>query len=464
MCRNVSSPPKSVDFAVDRKLLLEARFTLFRTTIREALRRGARDLDLFLLKVHYLLRGGQPDPLDLSGLGSMVREFEEDWARSVIEEEERSFEWIIDEEMSRLKDIVGKPGLIQDRDDYRYRVRPLYYSAGYTEPADFLENVIQHQFLKFSVWIHKDLAAKLTQAEQKLGTQPGLAEGVTKEIREISGIQIRKIANSEQLSNHAFGLAIDVDPYSNPHVVDADVINALNWVVQQSGGSFDFGKSVLGKRDDYTEDDVRKIHAQGRKASDAVRDWLRKYAPQYRQMIAEIQSAEKFLKVKKSKPSKPIGDRVRDARATEAKMIYQAELESGDDACTPDPKITPETVAADAVSRALNEIASNPNLQRIQTLYENIEDTKYIETWEKRGLLTVPLQLAVVLVAELDLRWGEQYEKSKDAMHFELVGDGGQAHIAPDAPLKKGEKPRSLERLAKAAFPAERLRLPLMGL
>jgi len=67
-------------------------------------------------------------------------------------------------------------------------------------------------------------------------------------------------------------------------------------------------------------------------------------------------------------------------------------------------------------------------------------------------VLTVPLYLACALVGKLGLRCGEQYESSKDAMHFELVGKGKQPYIPPEAPLARGEKPRTLKQLMEEAF------------
>jgi hypothetical protein len=43
---------------------------------------------------------------------------------------------------------------------------------------------------------------------------------VANEVKEVSGLQIRPIAGHDSLSNHAFGVAIDVDPYGE-HLCDS---------------------------------------------------------------------------------------------------------------------------------------------------------------------------------------------------------------------------------------------------
>ncbi len=74
----------------------------------------------------------------------------------------------------------------------------------------------------------------------------------------------------------------------------------------------------------------------------------------------------------------------------------------------------------------------------------------------------MPIEVAAALVGELDLMWGEQYERSKDAMHFELVTQKKPytPWYTPDDPLA-GAPPRTLELLMKNAFGSGALSLKL---
>jgi hypothetical protein len=120
----------------------------------------------------------------------------------------------------------------------------------------------------------------------------------------------------------------------------------------------------------------------------------------------------------------------------------------------PPPETYPEEEAFEEIESAFAEINSDPDLSRIQTLYENF-DISYINTWEKQGVMSIPLYFAAALVGEQGLQWGEQYEGSKDAMHFELVDGPTKPHVKADAPLARGEQPRTLKKLIDESFPAK---------
>jgi hypothetical protein len=111
------------------------------------------------------------------------------------------------------------------------------------------------------------------------------------------------------------------------------------------------------------------------------------------------------------------------------------------------------TAAIEDIRSAVTEIIADSDLAGIQALYENYEQ-KYVETWEKEGVLNLPVSLAAALVGPLKLKWGQQYKESKDAMHFELIKPGAkhyEPYEAPDSPLK-GEKPRTLSRLLDETY------------
>jgi hypothetical protein len=295
-----------------------------------------------------------------------------------------------------------------------------------------------------------------------------------KGIDSTNGLQIREVKGNKVLSNHAFGCAIDVNALANPHIVGPAVIEVFNSVVKQAGVQFDFGKPVLGAHAmeiasnqssvaghaKYTADDIMELQNRAIPASDAVKAWLQANLPRYRQIMAQVQIAEKQLGIKNVKSNTSLKERFKAAEAARNRLLHQRQEQQknkpipvySEDHPAPPPESYPEEEAFEEIDSALAEISSDPDLSRIQILYENF-DTSYINTWEKQGVMSIPLYFAAALVTEQGLQWGEQYESSKDAMHFELVDGPVKPHIAADAPLMRGEQPRTLKRLLDESFP-----------
>ena len=459
---------------VNEPLLREAQHVLFRSIIQEALRRGATDGQVSALRFDYLWMRKMEALGKLSGDGQMAMlaptgETDEDsWSQDVVNEECSKFDALIDSELERIsagswggsetapKDWVG----FESKKEYRESIRPMYYSQGYTDPADLLSQQVQFALLgkpKLKTWVHKDLAAILEKVPGVLnGWEPGLAEATAKEVNGVLGLQLRRIAHSEQLSNHAFGCAIDVNALGNPHVVGSAVVEVFNWVVRRAGVPFDFGKSVLTEDEHkphskYTVDDIMEIWNRAIPASDAVKEWLRINLPRYRRLMENVQNAEMSLGIMKANPQKSLASRYQGAEDA-AKRIQQKNKGAGaSDAGAG----SPEEAALGEIDSTFQQIINDPDLSRIQILYENY-DLGYISTWEKQGVMGMPMYLAAALVGELNLDWGEEYESSKDAMHFELLGErrGWKSYVRPKPgdELGKGEQARTLKRLIDTAF------------
>lgn len=252
----------------------------------------------------------------------------------------------------------------------------------------------------------------------------------------------------------------------------AIVIDVFNYAASTAGIKIDFGQSVLSEKErgggDYTEDDVMEILNRVIPASNAVRNWLKVHLPRYRRYLSQIEYGEKQLKTKHPTATALEKRLVLDEaaagreRAREAADQLRAESQASSrkslaivgGECKP---VTgPSAAALEQIRTAISAINSDHDLLRVQILYENYE-VNYINTWEREGVVTIPLYLAAALVGTLKLQWGEQYQTSKDAMHFELIKRGGRRHepyIAADIPLTHGEKPRTLQRLLDDAFEA----------
>jgi hypothetical protein len=192
--------------------------------------------------------------------------------------------------------------------------------------------------------------------------------------------------------------------------------------------------------------------------------------------MAEVQAAEKELGMSPVPSNTKLGDRISGAEAARNRLQFKRELNDPnkvseakffrsasepDRGYEPTRDNSPETQALEKFNAALGEIAVDPDLSRIQVLFENFE-SKYIKTWEVQGILTIPVSFAAALVGELDLMWGEQYKESKDAMHFELVKSKEPyvPYLLPEDGLRH-EKPRTLERFMKSSFSAGNTKLRL---
>jgi len=170
LCRSAMSPPGVLGagaLALDQSLMAEVRHDAFRLQVQDALCRGAKEFELRQLALFFSGAGGGP-----------AGELDAMWADSVIEQETMLYDALIEKELSDIKAIVGAGKPIRDADEYRYVVRPLYYSNGYVNPAGFLWKVGLHKILgKFNVWIHQDLADVLARLRGILdGWKAGLAD------------------------------------------------------------------------------------------------------------------------------------------------------------------------------------------------------------------------------------------------------------------------------------------------
>jgi hypothetical protein len=462
---------------------------MFPSAVREALRRGATGFDLALLRHKYLI---------------WVRHFtqwmaaEEQWSERVIADEESDYDLSIQDEIKVIpeglkafcetcsKNKLYAKGqeqrtLLMSVGEYRFHIRPMYYAFGYLHPADFLGDQVKFSLFnkpKLETWVHQDLALRLLELPDVLNRwSAGLAKKTAEQINDVGGLECRTIAGHDALSNHAFGLAIDVEAYSNPHAVGFSTIDVFNSVVREAGVDFDFGKPIV-KKDParFTFNDVVEIYTRELPASNAIRSWLQKHLPRYLKLMAEVQAAEKDLGMSPVPSNTKLGDRISGAEVARNRLQFKRELNDPnkvseakffrsasepDRGCEPTRDNSPETQALEKFNAALGEIAVDPDLSRIQVLFENFE-SKYIKTWEVQGILTIPVSFAAALVGELDLMWGEQYKESKDAMHFELVKSKEPyvPYLLPEDGLRH-EKPRTLERFMKSSFSAGNTKLRL---
>lgn len=254
-------------------------------------------------------------------------------------------------------------------DKYR-AMRGAYYRAGWTaiwrdvlnkiEPVTFLGTAVQGG-------VHRELADLLALVEAAFRKAEPDGPNRSAAGFVIGGFNPRFQAGSDQLSNHAFGLAIDIDHDWNPQLKSHTAIKAF--------------QRATGERVDVLFRNVSSVDALSRTYERVVRisrklqDWLAKFMPMYEQL--------------------------QDDRATSKG----------------DPKAKTKLALLD------QELKTNPDLAALHALVVEYK-MKVVQTWQAYGIVTIPLrviELFVSLVKKSSARWGGEYEKTKDVMHLELL-------------------------------------------
>jgi hypothetical protein len=391
-----------------------------RTIVEEAFRRGA---SVRLLIAWLFWRRSKVPPSQIDS--SKAREIRSALYR-LIEPQLLAYRSRITAEFSSLRIAFKDPSKGHTDLEHYHLMRPLYYVGGYDDPAKAIfQRIRQYYFLGKDVpgGVHEAFIRVLDRVSGILrATSPDLPARVAAAIgKQDGGFVPRFIAGSTTLSNHAYGLAIDIDPPSNPHIKNPPkpkkpIIPVLNEVVStRTGIRFDFGKTYAeGKEWSRFLNEDQKImvtHMSASAASQAVQEWLQQNLPTYEDCTARIAAGAKA----------PAG--------------------------------SPARQQADEARQTIDE---DRDLQLIQAIRgDGSEDYPSIETlrgWAKTGIQTIPLELVMAIKQAMRQSgypkgagqggWGQDYEHSKDAMHFEI--EARQA-IPPDT------KPRTLSEL----FPAE---------
>jgi hypothetical protein len=252
-------------------------------------------------------------------------------------------------------------------------MRGVFYQLGYDNPCgDIFEQLTNDgRLLGYPIQcgIHQAFAERVSGLEGLLKRWGGddLVEETARGIRGVFGFVPRFIAPKAGerstvfgLSNHALGLAVDIDAAWNPHIKEPEVMAAI----RQATGA-DYGKAFTEMGADVPADGrVVEIFQGAQKASDALQGWLRQYLPVYVE-----------------------AERRRTARASFSDPVTDSET--------------------DRNMRLLKTILKYHKLPQLQS-------------WMEHGVQSIPLALAAGMM-ELGFRWGNAYSSSKDGMHFELL-------------------------------------------
>lgn len=283
-------------------------------------------------------------------------------------------------------------------DKYR-AMRGAYYRAGWTSICRDVLSLIDPATLFGTAVIggvHRELGAILTQVEDAVRkAEPGgLKRNEAGFI--IGGFNPRFQAGSEQLSNHAFGLAIDVDYEWNPQVKSKTAIQAFQ---RATGERVD----VLF-RNVSSVDALRRAYERVVRISRKLQDWLAKFMPMYQQLQAD-------------------------------RAKYKGDAN------------------AKAKLAALDqELQANPDLAALHTLVVEYS-MKTVQAWQAYGIVTIPLrviELFLSLGKKHGARWGGEYERTKDVMHLELLELASPASLGRRGQAGRRRPVKGLEDLYRA--------------
>ncbi len=266
-----------------------------------------------------------------------------------------------------------------EKEQYR-KFRPHYRAAGY-QPAKLLAGsdagIDTGRLLNTTVQAQREVLTRLEQVQAQLGNK-------LNGIKEVGGFQPRTQYESGVLSNHALGLAIDVEAPDNPIITDPKVLDAIHgitginpttrFVILPSANDAAEGLFSRGDPLAAAYDDAKSISAK-------LKGWLKP-----------------FLEKQK----------VLDDALAKEQQLHEGE---GDW----------EVAVADRIA-AEQELQALKDWELFVVLRDSQEVQKWggVEAWAERGVLSLPLEF-VAEMSKQGFRWGGTYGNRKDYMHFELM-------------------------------------------
>ena len=176
------------------------------------------------------------------------------------------------------------------REKYR-AMRAVYYRDGWRCPAEAIfAHIVPATFFgrPISGGVHRTLLPLLGKVEKHVrATNPEAARQMATETYSLGGFVPRSIAGQDDLSNHAFGLALDIDPTWNPMVKGPRAVAALERATETRFGDWLFAASSV--------DALAQAYKRVAAASERLKAWLRRMLPLYdaeREMRADLAKAK----------------------------------------------------------------------------------------------------------------------------------------------------------------------------
>jgi D-alanyl-D-alanine carboxypeptidase len=283
---------------------------------------------------------------------------------------------------------------------YYKKLRARMCTDGWPDPAQYWNEIVPGTLFGVPIGygIHSKLLQRLKGTDESwksttdeppedLTAKPSGANPVP--IADVGGFEPRLTLPSETaLSNHAWGLAIDVDAVWNPYITNKEMMQVI-----KTHSGIDLSQDPINLhelRNDPNDssksaknnDKLTARHKKLEEASTAIAAWLKKETPKENRLARALEEAEKTL--------------------------HEAQ-EAGD------------PIAIDAakqqVTEASNAYNNDPDARHIATLRILRKDE--LKYWEGDSFLNLPPKLIIKLKSR-GFGWGGEYIHNKDFMHFEL--------------------------------------------
>jgi hypothetical protein len=287
---------------------------------------------------------------------------------------------------AQLNKVTKFQKVVTGLTSYAY-IRSRLWKDGFRDPNKLFHDIVETTLLGHPIanGVHRILVEHL----DSLTNEP-IADDIHSQLaprmKTVIGFQPRRIAGKEDLSNHVYGLAIDINATWSPHIKSQSTIEIIR---RHTDPPIDFGKPFLNPGESIDD-----IDAKLARASDQILRWLAVALPKQTQLESRVRAAE--------------------ARTGEAdNTLWNAQTEA-------------EKIAAwDELNRTRAELDKARNdLNASSDAFEVNELIKEwgratLENWQRVGLFTIPIELAKQL-KERGFGWGAEWSTHKDVMHFEL--------------------------------------------
>lgn len=285
---------------------------------------------------------------------------------------------------SAFENLANHSGIAPDV--YYRKIRAMMHVAGWEDPFRFWKEIVPAKLFGVDIehGVHRELLNKLADVAA------GPAGGGRAPIRTVFGFQPRPQQGTDTLTNHAWGLAIDVDARWNPYITKPKVIDVVK---AHTSDHVDLARDPI---DPNTPDDQKLAmrYAILKKASDEIAAWLGVASPKEQQLAAALKEAQaKLAKARSSRGAAGVAAAEEEVR--NARSAYENDADGVKDV---------------AILRA--------------------QLGKELADWKQSGFLALPLEIVVKLKGN-GLGWGGEYKKKKDFMHFEVYPDTVLQRQAP---------------------------------